>query len=72
MNTRLSQVVNTYTCSKCVLPVSGVTEVNVKNGNISVGSTSGILKAVTKTGNIDVSLSRHNNVILETKEGKLS
>lgn len=61
-----------YLLMKRVLPFSGVTEVSVKNGNISIGSTSGILKAVTKTGNIDVSLSRHNNVILETKEGKLS
>ena len=48
-----------------------MTEVNVKNGDISIGSTSGTLKAVTKSGNIDVSLSRHNNVILETKEGML-
>lgn len=61
-----------YLLIKRVFPFSGVTEVSVKNGNISIGSTSGILKAVTKTGNIDVSLSRHNNVILETKEGKLS
>ena len=50
---------------------SGVTEVSGKDGDISVGSTSGILKAVTHTGNIDVSLSRHNDVMLETKEGKL-
>ena len=48
-----------------------MTEVSVKNGDISVGSTSGTLKAVTNSGNIDVSLSRHNNVTLETKEGKL-
>ena len=48
-----------------------MTEVSVKNGDISIGSTSGILKAVTNTGNIDISLSRHNNVILETKKGKL-
>lgn len=61
-----------YFLIKRVFPFSGATEVSVKNGNISIGSTSGILKAVTKTGNIDVSLSRHNNVILETKEGKLS
>lgn len=50
---------------------SGVTEVSGKNGDISIRSTSGILKAVTHTGNIAVSLSRHNNVMLETKEGKL-
>ena len=50
---------------------SGVTEVSGKDGDISIGSTSGILKAVTHTGNIDVSLSRHNDVMLETKEGKL-
>lgn len=48
-----------------------MTEVNIKNGDISVGSASGTLKAVTNSGNIDVSLSRHNNVILETKEGRL-
>ena len=48
-----------------------MTEVSVKNGDISIGSTSGILKAVTNSGNIDVSLSQHDNVILETKEGKL-
>ena len=48
-----------------------MTEVNIKNGDISVGSTSGALKAVTNSGNIDVSLSRYNNVILETKEGRL-
>ena len=51
--------------------LSGVTEVSAKNGDISISSTSGTLKAVTNTGNIDVSLSRHDNVILETKEGKL-
>lgn len=49
-----------------------MTEVNIKNGDISVGSTSGTLKAVTNSGNIDVSLSRHSNVTLETKEGRLS
>lgn len=52
--------------------IHGVTEVNIKNGDISVGSTSGALKAVTNSGNIDVSLSRHNNVILETKEGDIN
>ena len=48
-----------------------MTEVSVKNGDISVGSTSGTLKAVTNSGNIDVSLSQHNNVTLETRVGKL-
>lgn len=52
--------------------IHGVTEVSVKNGDISVGSTSGTLNAVTNSGNIDVSLSRHNNVILETKEGDVN
>lgn len=60
-----------YLLIKCIFPLSGESEVSVKSGDISIGSTSGILKAVTNTGNIDISLSQHNNVILETKEGKL-
>lgn len=58
--------------SKCTDFFLGFTEVNVENGNISIGSTSGTLKAVTKSGNIDVSLSKHDDVTLETKKGKLS
>ena len=46
-----------------------MTEVSVKNGNITVGSTSGTLKAVTKSGNVDVNVSQHDNVTLETKTG---
>ena len=51
---------------------SGLTEVKVKNGNISIGSTSGSLSAVTKSGNIDVSLSKHDDVTLKTNTGRLS
>ena len=46
-----------------------MTEVSVKNGNITVGSTSGTLKAVTESGNVDVNVSQHDDVTLETKTG---
>jgi len=50
---------------------SGLTEVDVDSGDISVGSTSGKLKAVTKSGNINVNLSQHDDIKLKTNEGKL-
>ena len=45
--------------------------VHVEDGDMSIGSTSGELKAFTRRGNIDVNLSQHNDVMLETKKGKL-
>ena len=47
-----------------------MTEINVDSGDISVGSASGKLKAVTRNGNIDVNLSHHDDVTLRSKEGK--
>ena len=51
--------------------LSGLTVVHVEDGDMSIGSTSGELKAFTRRGNIDVNLSQHDDVTLETKEGKL-
>lgn len=48
---------------------SGLTEVDVTSGDISIGSTSGYLKAQTKSGDINVNLSRHDDVTLKSKEG---
>ena len=50
---------------------SGVTEVDVEEGDISVGSASGKLKAVTNHGNIDVNLAHNDDVTLKSKEGIL-
>ena len=47
----------------------GLTEVNVDSGDITVGSTCGTLKAVTRSGNIDASLLRHDDVVLKSREG---
>lgn len=55
----------------CIFFFLGVIEVNIKNGDILVGLVLGILKVVINFGNIDVSLLRYNNVILEIKEGRL-
>ena len=48
---------------------SGLTEVDVTSGDISIGSTSGNLKAQTKSGDINVNLSHHDDVTLQSKEG---
>ena len=50
---------------------SGLTEVASEEGDIFVGSTSGKLKAVTKCGNINVSLALHDDVTLKSNEGRL-
>lgn len=52
--------------------IHGLTEINVDSGDISVGSASGKLKAVTRNGNIDVNLSHHDDVTLRSKEGSIS
>ena len=51
------------------LPFSGSTEIDVDRGDISVVSASGKLKAVTTTGNVNVNLSYHDDVMLKSKEG---
>ena len=57
------------TCKLWFLLFLGLTEVHVEDGDISVGSTSGKLKAVTNSGNINANLSHHDNITLKTKEG---
>jgi len=52
--------------------IHGLTEVDVDSGDISVGSTSGKLKAVTKSGNINVNLSHHDDIKLKTNEGNIN
>ena len=47
----------------------GLTEVNVDSGDITVCSTCGTLKAVTRSGNINASLSHHDDVVLKSREG---
>ena len=42
----------------------------MEKGDITIGSASGKLKAVTKAGNIDVSLSLHKDVGLKTEQGR--
>ncbi|PFX14333.1 Protein FAM185A [Stylophora pistillata] len=48
------------------------TEIHVEEGNISIGSTSGQLEAFTGRGSIDVNLSQHEDVKLNTKEGDIT
>lgn len=52
--------------------MASLTEVNVDSGDITVGSTCGTLKAVTRSGNIDASLLRHDDVVLKSREGNIS
>lgn len=52
--------------------VHGFTEIHVEEGNISIGSTSGQLEAFTGRGSIDVNLSQHEDVKLNTKEGDIT
>lgn len=50
--------------------LAGFTEIRAEDGNISIGSTSGQLEAFTGRGSIDVNLSQHEDVVLNTNEGK--
>lgn len=52
--------------------MASLTEVNVDSGDITVGSTCGTLKAVTRSGNISASLLRHDDVVLKLREGNIS
>lgn len=52
--------------------IHGSTEIDVDRGDISVVSASGKLKAVTTTGNVNVNLSYHDDVMLKSKEGNVS
>ena len=60
-----------YCCTLYAFLFSGLTEVDVERGDISVGSASGKLKAVTKHGNINVNLAHLDIVTLKSKEGRL-